>query len=326
MLEIVIAVEILGLLLSESWRTSSFAWVLFGISVPIAVWLLFRRIIVRILMRTPEPWDGSLKDPRWAPFRFAGWGRDTLTAHLLTTEESSKDLVLYLHGYGSSLGKAEDRCLHLNTLGMNVVGMNFRGHGGCPHRDDWTLLKVMTDVEALLEAIPKQMGVLPERVWLYGHSVGGFLSIRLGAMPSGWWSKRLSGIVLESPASSYPMVIERAIHPNLRFSMPWVRWILRREHERIHPDLSVRYATAQVPYFGLPKVPILVLQAAIDKTLGLRHHALLVDQLEAHSIPFESYVIEGHSHTTSKDSDARRQLLEKWLSPQINGESRGVLV
>lgn len=302
------------------------AWVLLGISAPIAVWLLIRRVVVLVFMRTPPPWGGNLKDPRWAPFRFAGWGDDTLTAHLLTTDNVSKDLVLYVHGYGSSLGRAEERCLHLNSLGLNVVGMNLRGHGGCRHRDDWTLLKVMADLEALLKALPEHLETLPDRVWIYGHSVGGFLAIRLGGMPSGWWANRLSGVILESPATSYPMVIERTVHPRLHFTMPWVRWILRREHERLHPDLPVRYATAQVPHFGLPKVPMLILQAAIDKTLGLRHHALLVQHLDTNTTPFESHIIEGHLHTATKDSDARRKLLEDWLSPQIDSGSRGVLV
>lgn len=324
-MEFAIVFEILLLLMYPHWRAEPLAWMLAGISTPLGGWLVLRRIVLRAYLRSPAPADGRLIDARWESLRFAGWGGDTLTAYRLPSEAPAKGLVLYIHGYGSSLRNAEARCQHMNELDLDIVGMNLRGHGGCNLRDEWTLLKLVADLEALLQQLSLELEQLPERVWIYGHSMGGFLALRLGAHPSGWWKSRLAGVIVESPITSYPLIIERntsTMHRYLRFIMPWIRWILRREHERIHPDLPVRYATAAIPHIGLPAVPILALQAAEDQRLGQIHFDELSKALTEHQTPYELHVIEGHHHTSEKDTEARKKLVEQWLRP----EQKGVLI
>ncbi len=318
-LEFALVFQAMVWLFSPAWRLEPLAWMIVGISVPITAWLVVRRVVVKLLLRSPESGDGRLKDPRWAPFRFAGWGGDVLTGHLLAADEEDADLVLYLHGYGSSLRRGESRCQHLSDQGLSVVSMNLRGHGTCGLRDEWTLLKIVADLEAMMAQLPDELNTLPDRVWIYGHSMGGFLAIRLGAHPSGWWADRLTGVMLESPATSYPMAIERSVPKSLHFAMPWVRWVLRHEYEHIHPDLPVRYATAAVPHIGLPTVPILVLQAADDSRLGRKHHDLLAIHLAKHPSPSEVHLIVGHTHTSTKDTEKRKRLVENWLNPSDAG-------
>lgn len=310
---VLLGAQVILWLFSDAWRDAGFAYILLGLSLPLGAWLALRFILVRRVMRTPEPERIVLFDPRWEALRFHGWGGDVLTAYHLQSEskDGGKDLVLYCHGYGSSLPSGETRMLHLETLGMDVLGMNMRGHGACTRRDDWTLLKAAADLEALLDEAQDLYDELPERVWLYGHSVGGFLALRLGAHPSGWWSERLAGVILESPATSFPLVIENIVSTRLRPLMPWIRHILRREYERIHPDLDVRYATAQVPHIGLPEAPTLVLQAAEDTQLGRVHYDLLM--AHANIAITESHLLEDHLHTSKQDTDSRRDRLEKWL-------------
>lgn len=311
-LAVVLGAQLLLWAFSSTWRDAGIAYILLGLSLPLGAWLGLRLVLVRRVMRTPEPETVVLYDPRWEALRFHGWGGDVLTAYHLKGEEEAKDLVLYCHGYGSSLPSGESRMLHLETLGMDVIGMNMRGHGACPRRDSWTLLKAAADLEALMDEALNLYDTLPERVWIYGHSVGGFLTLRLGAKPSGWWSDRLAGVILESPATSFPLVIENIVSNRLALFMPWIRHILRREYERIHPDLSVRYANAQVPHMGLPEVPTLLLQAADDVQLGRVHYDLLMAHAD-HAIT-ESHLLEDHAHTSKEDSVTRRELLEKWLS------------
>lgn len=321
-LELALGAEVLAWLLMSTWRADPMAWMLAGMSVPVAAWLLVRRVVMRLFLRSPTPEDGRLTDPRWTPFRFNGWGGDVLTGHILHSEVDNAGLALYLHGFGSSFRSGEQRALHLHEQGLHVVGMNLRGHGGCGLREEWTLLKVMADVEALLDSVRDEFESTPEQVWVYGHSMGGFLALRLGAHPTGWWADRLTGVMLESPATSYPMAIERAVPGWLTFTMPWVRWILRREYERIHPDLPVRYATAAVPHIGLPAVPMLVMQAADDTRLGRHHHDLLAAHLAGHQPVAEVHLLVGHAHTSKKDTKTRQRLVERWLNPP----EKGVLV
>ena len=144
---------------------------------------------------------------------------------------------------------------------------------------------------------------------------GGFLTIRLSSHSSGWWDKVLRGIILESPATSFPLVIEKKLPGRAVIANSWVRHILRREYQRIHPDLNVGYANAQIPFWGIPKVPILVIQAGNDETLGNDHFELLKKHYEDIS---EIFVLDSMPHTSSIDTIERRKILEKWFLKQIN--------
>lgn len=323
LLTFILSSEVLAILLIPSWASNPIAWVIAGLSLPVFVWLLFRRIVIHLVFTTPEPVLGKLVDPRWDPFRYVGWGGDVKTAHLLEVDGGEDDLVVILHGRGSSLLNVESRALHLAELGANVVGLNLRGHGDCDRRKDWTLLKVAEDIEAMLESLEHELGSnLPKRVWFYGHSVGGFICIWLGANPKGWWEGRLAGVMLESPATSFPLAVESLLPPQLRAFKPWVRQILRREHERIHSDLSIRYATAQVPHFGIPRVPILLMQARRDNRLGRQHYNLLTSHLgDSASV----HMMVSQPHTSGVDSEERRAILEEWLKPRLGGVMEGLV-
>ena len=314
-----LALELLALIALPTWRGLTIAWVLLGVSLPVAAWLTLRVIILRKVLTSPFYPPSSLTNPHWEIFRFKGWGGSTLTGRHLRSEVEHKNkpkgLVLYLHGYGSSISNNESRIEHLVELGLDVVGMDMRGHGHCNLRQDWTLLKAVADIEALLESVTERYEEPVEKVWIYGHSVGGFIGLRLASHPSGWWSERLQGLMLESPASSFPMVIESQIPPLLRSLRGWFRQILRREFERIHPDLNIRYANSQVPHFGMPKVEMLVLQAEQDSRLGTAHYDLLMQHVDDNLCT--SHLLKEHEHTSTKDSSIRRRTLEQWLQPHL---------
>jgi pimeloyl-ACP methyl ester carboxylesterase len=204
-------------------------------------------------------------------------------------------------------------------MGIDIVGMSMRGHGKCELRYDWTLLKVIADIEALLDAVVTRYENPPKQVWIYGHSAGGFIGLRLASHPSGWWAENLKGIILESPATSFPLIIESITPPFLRPIRSWIRQILRREFERIHPDLGIRYANSAVPHFGMPEVPMLVLQANTDSRLGLKHYELLMKHVDPELSTV--HLLKELEHTSTKDNITRRTNLEKWLEPQlINNE------
>ena len=81
-----------------------------------------------------------------------------MKAHYLKSEIESEDTILYLHGYNSSLGNGESRCQHINSLGFNVIGLDQRGFGIQKGRHEWTILKVVADIEMLLEETPNVLG------------------------------------------------------------------------------------------------------------------------------------------------------------------------
>jgi hypothetical protein len=106
------------------------------------------------------------------------------------------------------------------------------------------------------------------------------------------------------------MIIDKKLPGRMVMARPWVRHVLRREYERIHPDLSVRYATSELPYWGLPEVPILAIQAGQDEMLGEAHFALFKEHLGDVA---EVHVLNDMPHTSRVDLPVRRAKVEAWL-------------
>ena len=309
-----ILLEIIALFLLPIWRTYKVAWVLLGASIPIGAWLFMRWRIYASVFITPPRTITNLTNNRWESFLFKGWGNETLKGHILKSESGSKDMILYLHGYNSTLGRGESRCQHMNSMGLNVVSLDQRGFGEQKGKYEWTILKVVADIELLLEQIPEIMGYKPTNFLIYGHSLGGFISIRLSSHPSGWWEKALKGVILESPVTSFPLIIQQNLPGRAIMANPWVRHILRREYQRIHPDLNVGYSNAQIPFWGIPKTPLLVIQAREDETLGSQHF----DLLNKHFVDIaDVHVVDQMPHTSKVDVLERREILEKWINKMI---------
>ncbi|MBT3641768.1 MAG: alpha/beta fold hydrolase [Euryarchaeota archaeon] len=306
-----IILQIISIILFPVWRTYRITWFLLGISIPISGWLFMRWRIYSSVFITPPRTVTKLTDNRWKTFNFKGWGKENLKAQFLESETKSKDVILYLHGYNSTLGRGESRCQHMNSMGLNVLSLDQRGFGEQKGKYEWTILKVVADIELLLAQTPEIIGFKPEKLWIYGHSMGGFLTIRLSSFSSDWWGDSLKGVILESPATSFPLIIEKKLPGRAIMANPWVRHILRREYQRIHPDLNVGYSNAQIPFWGVPKVPILVIQAEQDETLGIEHFNLLKEHFSDIS---EIHIVSDMPHTSRVDVLKRREILENWIN------------
>ena len=310
---LVILCELLVFLFIPQASSYGLFWLSIGITAPFFAWfLVYWRVYLSVFV-TKQSDPAPRLDARWSPFKFNGWANEILKAYIMESEEESEDLLLYLHGYSSSMFQGETRATHLQSMSINIVSLDQRGFGNQGKRKDWTLLKVLTDIEGLLISIPEVLGFTPRRLWIYGHSMGGLLAIRLSSHPSGWWAQSLRGIILESPVASFPKIIDNLLPGRAVMAKPWVRHILRREHERIHPDLSIRYANAQLPYCGIPKVPILVIQSENDEVLGDDHFELIKLHLQENS---EIHVID-MPHSSQFDLDERKQVVEKWMRKRL---------
>ena len=285
------------------------------ISITIALNALYLGFESKVLAAffLPYPKDeGRVTNPNWNLVEFTGWGGDKPVGYFIPAKGASKGLILYVHGYSSSMARAENRISHLSTQGFDVAGIDMRGHGRCDLTKDWTLLKVAADIEAFLDIIINQYEELP-KVHFYGHSMGGFLALRLAGNKSGWWEDQLDSIVLESAVSSIPEIIKLRVGSMWNLGRPLFRLIIRKEMKRIHPDLPITFWDAKIPQIGLPDIPVLTLQSKNDSALGRTHYNLIKKHIPDDG-ENEFHLISDLEHTTTLDSMTRRDLLEKWLS------------
>ena len=269
------------------------------------------KVVAAFFLAHPKVGNGVIT-PNWRIIEFTGWGGGEPKGYFIPAKGKSKGLILYMHGYSSSMDWAENRISHLSNQGFDVAGIDMRGHGRCDLNQDWTLLKVAADIEAFLDTIITEYKELP-RVHFYGHSMGGFLALRLSSHKSGWWADQLDSLILESSVASIPMIVKMRVGSMWNLGRPLIRRIIRTEMKRIHPDLPITFWDAKIPQIGLPKIPVLTLQSTNDTTLGRKHYNLIKKHIPDDG-ENQFHLISDLEHTTTLDSPTRRDFIEKWLS------------
>ncbi|HEV2300498.1 MAG TPA: alpha/beta hydrolase [Stellaceae bacterium] len=200
------------------------------------LYLLQRRLIYR-----PDRPGGTL--PQLGDL--AGFGVRAVT---LTTEDglelfswyrpppAGAPVILYCHGNGGHIGYRAGRLLRFAEAGYGVLLLEYRGYGGNPGRPSERGL--YADGAAAI-AFLGRAGIPPERIALYGESLGGAVAVRLPLLC------RPAALILECPFTSLVDI------GRLRFPLVPVRVLLRDRFE-------LRSAIGGV------KAPVLVLHGERD--------------------------------------------------------------
>jgi len=160
--------------------------------------------------------------------------------------------LLMCHGNAGNLSDAgrPEHYAGLRALGLNLLAFDYRGYGesgGSPSEAG-----LYRDAEAAYGYLRDTLGVPPERIVLFGHSLGSVVAVELATrVPA-------AGLVLDGALIS---VIARAqeVYPYVP-----VRWIARS-----------RYAS--IDRIGGLRLPKLFLHARADEVIPLAHGRRLFD-------------------------------------------------
>ena len=95
--------------------------------------------------------------------------------------------VFVLHGWPGN-EKNFDIARSAQRAGWNAITFNYRGSWGSP--GNWTFAHTTEDTEAALvyvrrKEVAERFGIDPKKIAVVGHSLGGWLSIRLAAVDGG---------------------------------------------------------------------------------------------------------------------------------------------
>jgi fermentation-respiration switch protein FrsA (DUF1100 family) len=160
--------------------------------------------------------------------------------------------LLICHGNAGNLSDSgrPEHYAGLRALGLNLLAFDYRGYGesgGSPSEAG-----LYRDAEAAYGYLRDTLGVPPERIVLFGHSLGSAVAVELATrVPA-------AGLVLDGALVS---VIARAqeVYPYVP-----VRWIARS-----------RYAS--IDRIGRLRLPKLFLHARADEVIPLAHGRRLFD-------------------------------------------------
>jgi hypothetical protein len=194
--------------------------------------------------------------------------------------------LLICHGNGGNISEA-GRPFHyaaLRGLGLNLLAFDYRGYGesgGVPSEAG-----LYRDAQAAWRYLTETEHVPPDRIVLFGHSLGSAVAVELATRV------QPAGLILEGALSS---VTERAqeVYPFVP-----VRWIARS-----------RYAS--VERIGSLMLPKLFLHARADEVIPLAHGRRLYD-----AAPRPKAFIElagGHGDAFERDSAAYFGAIARFL-------------
>lgn len=193
---------------------------------------------------------------------------ERLAAWWVAPRDDRAPVYLYLHGNGAHLHARAARFAHLVADGAGLLAPSWRGYGGSTGSP--TEAGLHADARAAYDAL-RARGVAPERILLYGESLGSTVAVMLAA------ERPVRALLLDSAFGSALDVAARAY--------PWlpVRWLLR---DTYRADLAAPRIT----------VPVLQVHCSDDPVTPLAS-ALALHARFAHARPLQR--IDGRCHVPS---------------------------
>lgn len=182
--------------------------------------------------------------------------------------------LLYCHGNGGNLTHVGWYAEALATKGFDVLVFDYRGYG----RSEGVLTDeygIYADAEAAYEYLRREHGVAPERLALYGLSLGTTAAIELAAR------KPCAALVVESGLSSASDLASSA----LPWLPSWLHWLGKNRFE------SARKITKA-------RCPVLITHGTRDEIIPVEQGRKL---FAAAPEPKQLEIIEGGSHNLIGD-------------------------
>lgn len=178
--------------------------------------------------------------------------------------------ALYLHGQDATIGKNLEHAQCLNQLGCHVLVIDYRGFGATFGSLIPSESSVYDDAETAWDHLTTGRGFPPERILIYGHSLGGAIAIELATR-----HPDAGGLVTEGTFTSAAQMA-RWKSPVTRL-MP-LRLLLRHRFDSVGkvrdkaiPPVLFVHGTSD------EKVPHFMCQQLYDATAGTRKEMILIE-------------------------------------------------
>jgi len=163
---------------------------------------------------------------------------------------AARGTLLYLHGNGGNIGHRLDPIAVFHRLGLNIFIIDYRGYGassGKPSEEG-----TYRDALAAWAYLTQQKRLAPERIVLFGESLGGSIAARLAARHPP------AGLAMYASFTSVPEMAQ-ALYPMFPAS-----WLAR-----------YRYDTRAA--LGSVNCPVLILHSPEDEIIPFSHGQALFE-------------------------------------------------
>lgn len=143
-----------------------------------------------LLRTTPEDYDLAYQDV-WIEI-----DREKVHGWWIPASEPSAPVLLYFHGNASNNGDVTDLAAIFHQIGLSVLLIDYRGYG----KSSSTFpneARVYQDATAAWNYLTKIRQIKPEKIFVYGHSLGGAIAIELAIQ-----HPKMAGLIVEGTFTS----------------------------------------------------------------------------------------------------------------------------
>lgn len=201
----------------------------------------------------------------------SGDERGELSAWWIPAKQNKAPTLLYLHGNYRNISHNLEHAARLHSMGYNVLLVDYRGFGkssgGRPSEK-----KVYEDAAAAWDYLVQQRQLLPQQIFIYGHSLGGAIAVET-ALHHG----DAAGLVVESSFTSMRAMGE------MNYAYLPIAMLLNQRFDSLSK-------------IGQVRVPVLVLHGTWDARIPARMGQELYAQAAQ---PKFIKLIEGGEHSNS---------------------------
>jgi uncharacterized protein len=104
--------------------------------------------------------------------------KDRINAWWIPASSKTAPTVLYCHGNGHNVGEASELASRFHKMGLSVFAFDYRGYGKSEGAFP-SETAVYADAERAWDYLVKDQNIPPQKIVIYGHSLGGAIAINL---------------------------------------------------------------------------------------------------------------------------------------------------
>jgi fermentation-respiration switch protein FrsA (DUF1100 family) len=223
--------------------------------------------------------------------RLHGWLLPAKTA-------KAEGTVLFLHGNAENVSTHIGSVYWLPDYGFNVFMFDYRGYGRSQGKP--TLAGLHTDFGAALETLLQMDGIDPERIVVFGQSMGGATTIT--ALAKSRYRSRVRALIVEGAPTTYRSVARE------KLSEWWATWLLQWPLSLTINDLHRYRPVDQIA--SISPTPIVIVHSRTDEVIPFHHGQELY--AAAHE-PKELWAVEEARHIAVFTTAEQRQRLADYL-------------
>jgi dipeptidyl aminopeptidase/acylaminoacyl peptidase len=177
---------------------------------------------------------------------------------------------------------------HLARAGYLTISPDFRGWGESDSGPNYFRTGLTIDALNLISALPSLVAADPERVGMWGHSMGGGVATRSIVI-----DKRVKAAVLYGPVSADDLEYGR----RWRFRVsPLNSDPLQNAYRRARYDRAFLARTSPINHFDLASAPVQIHVGESDSVTPPRWAEAIRDALLAEGVEIEYYTYPGQGH------------------------------